>query len=338
MFKKSEHPDPIQPPTLSIQLSLFEPAQRNLKVYESLQSFQHAKRPVMTTGTFDGVHFGHQKILERLTDVASEVDGESVLFTFDPHPRMVLFPDDHGLQLLNSREEKIERLEACGLDHLIIHPFSKEFARLTPLEYVKQILVDAVGVNTMVVGYDHRFGRHREGDFSSLQQFGEMFQFRVEEIPAQMLEEVNVSSTKIRSALSEGDVHKANEYLRYNYPLRGIVIEGDGIGKDLGFPTANVQIHDKNKLIPAKGVYAVLVHTDQGTFKGMLNIGVRPTVTKSEELRIEVHLLDAEQNLYGQSIALELIDRIRDEQRFDGLDALVAQLQNDKEKVLARLS
>lgn len=309
-----------------------------LKVYAHLSEFAGVQRPVMTTGTFDGVHLGHRVIIERLKEIAQKVDGETVMLTFDPHPRMVLFPEDHGLKLLNTKHEKIERLRAAGIDHLIIHPFSLDFAKLSALEYVREVLIDGIDVYRMVVGYDHRFGKNREGNFKSLQEYAEMFEFGVEEIPAQMVDDVNVSSTKIRRALATGDVATANDYLSYNYPMHGVVIEGDGIGKTLGFPTANLQIEDPNKLIPAHGVYVCMVSIEGKRHRAMMNIGTRPTVTSTRELRIEVHVIGSNENLYGKSITVEFVDWLRNEQRFENEEALVQQLHEDRTMALERLA
>lgn len=291
----------------------------------------------MTTGTFDGVHEGHRTILDRLSAIAREVEGESVLLTFSPHPRMVLFPDDHGLRLLNDRHEQIEQLERAGIQHLIIHPFTVDFANITALEYVRSLLVEGIGVHRMVVGYDHRFGKNREGDFALLQEYADMFGFEVEEIPAHMISAVNVSSTKVRTALAEGAIEVANNYLGYNYPLAGVVIKGDGIGRTFGYPTANIHVTNPLKLIPAPGVYAVKVKASGTVFDGMLNIGVRPTVSGTGEKRIEVHLLDAEIDLYHAHVEVEFIARLRDERKFENRDALIHQLGIDKQAALEQL-
>jgi riboflavin kinase/FMN adenylyltransferase len=293
---------------------------------------------VVTTGTFDGVHLGHHTIIDRLNHVAHEVDGESVLLTFDPHPRTVLFPDDRTLRLINDRDEQIEQLRKAGVQHLIIHPFTAEFARLSAHEYVKQLLVEGIHVNRMVVGYDHHFGYRREGDFALLTQYADEFGFTVEEIPAHMIAAVNVSSTKIRNALTSGDILTANQYLGYNYPLSGVVMQGDGIGRLLGFPTANLLVRNPLKLIPADGVYAVHVHCLGGKFPGMLNIGVRPTVSGSGERRIEVHLVGRQGDFYGEAIHLEFVQRIRDEAKFANRDELMAQLHADRYAVIELLS
>jgi len=309
-----------------------------LKIYHHVCEFPSVTRSVVTTGTFDGVHLGHHTIIDRLNHVAHEVDGESVLLTFDPHPRTVLFPDDRTLRLINDRDEQIEQLRKAGVQHLIIHPFTAEFARLSAHEYVKQLLVEGIHVNRMVVGYDHHFGYRREGDFALLTQYADEFGFTVEEIPAHMIAAVNVSSTKIRNALTSGDILTANQYLGYNYPLSGVVMQGDGIGRLLGFPTANLLVRNPLKLIPADGVYAVHVHCLGGKFPGMLNIGVRPTVSGSGERRIEVHLVGRQGDFYGEAIHLEFVQRIRDEAKFANRDELMAQLHADRYAVIELLS
>ena len=310
-----------------------------MKVYYGIDQFKNVNKPVLTTGTFDGVHLGHRKILEQLNRVAQEVGGESVLFTFFPHPRMVIFPDDHGLELLNTQQEKIAQLQEAGLQHLIIEPFTKEFSRLTALEYVRDILVGKIGVDELVIGYDHQFGKNREGNFNQLVEFGQMFGFGVKEIPAQDINDVNVSSTKIRQALAEGDVAKAKEYLTYPFSLSGSVIHGDGIGKQLDFPTANIEMLEHYKLIPKNGVYIVQgrIGKSDKTINGMMNIGYRPTINHHQRLSLEVHFFDWKTDIYGEYIQIEFIERIRDEQKFEGIEALQQQLQRDKNYALEYL-
>lgn len=303
-----------------------------LKVYYNINEFQGAKTPVVTTGTFDGVHIGHQTILNRLKEIAKKVGGETVLLTFYPHPRMVLFPDDHGLELITSQEEKVKLLEKAGIDHLIIHPFSREFSRTTSIDFIKEILVNQIGTKKLVIGYDHHFGRNREGSFENLKESGPVYGFDVEEIPEQDVDNVAVSSTKIRKALDEGDLETANEYLGYEFMLTGEVIHGDQLGRSIDFPTANVEVKDQVKLVPANGVYAVRVELAGNLHTGMLNIGLRPTVD-GKNRRIEVNIFDFEQEIYGQEIVLHFVSKIRDEKKFDDLEALKKQLEIDRNKV-----
>ncbi len=303
-----------------------------MHVHTDLLSFTGVERPVLTTGTFDGVHTGHQMILRRLKELAAKEEGQSVLFTFFPHPRMVLYPNDNDLQLLNTQREKVELLEAAGLDHLLIIPFSRTFSRLHALDFVRDVLVDSLRIHAMVIGYDHRFGRNREGDMNLLRQLGEAYDFFVEEIPAQEIDHVKVSSTKVREALLKGDVHLANDLLGYAYSITGVVVKGDQRGRTIGFPTANIATIDPFKLIPANGVYAVHVTLKDGIHTGMMNIGVRPTIEGAGERTIEVHLFDFQRDIYGEPITVRVRHRLRDEIRFDGLDALKAQLLKDREE------
>jgi len=292
------------------------------------------KNPVVTTGTFDGVHFGHQKIIDRLKSVATKIGGESVLLTFHPHPRMVLFPDDEDLKLLSTREEKIKRLESAGLDHLIIYPFSRKFSRRTATEYVRDLLVNEIGVKTLVIGYDHQFGRNREGNFEQLIELAGIYDFKLEEIPAQELDDVKVSSTKIRNALLKGDVKTASKYLSHDYKVSGIVVKGRQLGRELGFPTANISVLDRYKLIPGDGVYAVNVKVNKGNFKGMLNIGYRPTVGGLYKATMEVNIFEFNENIYGHFIGVEFVKRLRDEIKFDSVEELKIQLELDKIQAL----
>lgn len=307
-----------------------------MKVYRSIDEFKALDRAVATTGTFDGVHLGHQKILQQLVETARRVDGESVLLTFDPHPRKVLQPDVE-LYLLQSVEEKIQRLEATGLDHLIIHPFTKEFSRTKSLEFVREILVNKIGVKHLVIGYDHHFGRNREGSFDHLKEFGPIYGFDVQEIDALDVDEVNVSSTKIRQALQQGDVERALDFLGHPYTLCGRVVKGEQVGRTLGFPTANLALSFTDKLLPAHAVYAGHALVNGQRFKAMANIGSRPTLA-AERPTIEVHLFDFEGDLYGQDLVFELHHKLRGVQRFDSLELLQAQLAKDKEQSLQLLA
>lgn len=310
------------------EIDIFAPIQL-MKVYYSIDDFQQVKGAVVTTGTFDGVHVGHRKIIDRLNEIAKRIGGESVLLTFHPHPRMVLFPDDHGLELITTLDEKIKLLEQAGVDNLIIHPFTKEFSRKTSLEFIREVLVEKIGTSVLVIGYDHHFGRNREGSFEHLKESGPLYGFRVEEISVQDVDDVAVSSTKIRKALQEGDVETASKYLSYPFELTGTVIHGDKLGRTLGYPTANVSVNDETKIIPANGVYGCYVLLGEEKMKGMLNIGMRPTVN-GEERRIEVHVFGLEREFYGERITLILKGRIRDERKFDTVEKLKERLAIDK--------
>lgn len=303
-----------------------------MKVYSSIEEFRNVKRPIVTTGTFDGVHFGHRKIIDRLKQVAKNCDGETVLLTFSPHPRMVLFPDDQYLKLLNTMQEKKQLLEKAGVQHLIVHPFTKQFSRISSINFVRDILVNELKTHKLVIGYNHYFGRNREGSFEHLQEFAPVYGFEVEEIPVQLLDNIGVSSTKIRKALFQGDVETAAEYLGYKYQLSGTVSKGNAIGRTIGFPTANLELGDAEKIIPADGVYAVWVTVDGASYKGMMNIGKKPTI-KNQARTLEVHILGFEQDIYGEGICVEFVHKIRDEIKFTDILKLQQQLLIDKEHV-----
>lgn len=306
-------------------------------VHTDINDFKGVKRPVLTTGTFDGVHRGHRAIIERLIARARKEEGESVLFTFHPHPRMVLFPGDNDLKLLNTQEEKRALLEAAGLDHLLVVPFSRQFSRMHAVDYVRDVLMGAIGVRAVVIGYDHRFGRNREGDLVLLRQLGEAYDIEVEEIPAQEVDHVKVSSTKIRQALLAGEVATANELLGYAYPLSGVVVKGDQLGRTMGFPTANIGAIDAYKLIPGDGVYAVEVGLKDGGHSGMLYIGERPTIQGATQRNVEVNIFGVDRDLYGEAITVRFIDRIRGDQRFPDMEALGEQLHKDRSMAMERL-
>lgn len=308
-----------------------------MKVYTQIEDFKNVKNPVVTTGTFDGVHLGHQKIISRLKDVASEEHGETVLLTFYPHPRMVLFPDDNELKLLNTQLEKIQLLENYGIDHLIIYPFTKEFSRLTSVEFVRNVLVNNIHTKRLVIGYNHHFGRNREGSFDHLKEFGPVYGFDVEEIPAKDIDHIEISSTKIRQALQAGEVNVAATFLGHTYSLSGKVVEGRQLGRTIGYPTANIVIEDNYKLIPADGVYAVNVGIRGEMYQGMLNIGNNPTVL-GKGRSIEVNIFDFNQNIYGDDATIYFIERLRDEIKFSGLDALKVALAEDKKNALKILN
>ncbi|MEY3398659.1 MAG: hypothetical protein RL220_1253 [Bacteroidota bacterium] len=264
-----------------------------------------------------------------MREMARELHGETVLLTFYPHPRMVLHKGDHGLRLLTSLDEKKSLLESAGVDHLVIYPFSEDFSRMSAFEYVRDLLVNGLHTHTLVVGYDHRFGRNREGDFQVLQELSDVFGFNLIEIPAQKLNEIEVSSTKIRQALMSGDVETADEYLGYSYSITGEVVRGDGRGRKLGFPTANIRALDPHKLIPSSGVYKSDVQIDNKPWPCVVNIGVRPTVSDSGEMTIEAHIPGFDGDLYGKNITVCLKRRIRDEKKFGSVHELIQQINDD---------
>lgn len=300
-----------------------------MKIYRDTDSFVKLDSPVVTSGTFDGVHVGHQKILERIRDVADQTGSETVLITFWPHPRLILNPDDDSLKLLSTFEEKAELLEKSGIDHLIQIPFTKEFSRLSSEEFIRGVLIDTIGTTRLVIGYDHRFGRNREGSFEHLQANSERYGFTVEEISRQDIDNSTVSSTKIRNALNTGDVTTASEYLGRPYALTGEVVHGDKIGRELGYPTANIRPHYAYKLIPAHGIYAVEADVQGTTYGGMLNIGTRPTFNGKKET-VEVYIFDFDRVIYGEEITLRFVRRIRDELAFSSRDELIAAMKKDE--------
>ena len=309
-----------------------------MKVYRDVSDF-NVEKPVLTIGSFDGVHLGHFKIIDHLKDVAKENGGESVIFTFYPHPRLVLFPDEGNLRLLNTLDEKIALFEKAGLDHLIVFPFTPEFSKLSYVEFVKEILVKQLGIIHLVVGYDHKFGKNREGGYEVLQELSKSLGFGLQQIDVLLADDIEISSTKIRNSLQEGKVKQANNYLAYPFSLRGTVVEGQKIGRKINFPTANVEASDPNKIIPGHGVYAVTVTHQSKSYQGMLNIGIRPTVNRNADQRsIEVHLFDFNQEIYGEQIKIQFHQKVRDEKKFASVDDLKIQLEYDKQTVLKILN
>ena len=305
-----------------------------MKIYTDLKDFS-ALNPVVTIGTFDGVHLGHRKVIRRLQELAHKVKGETVIFTFYPHPRLVLNKEDNGLRLINTLEEKKVLLEAAGIDHLVIYPFTKEFSKLSYVEFVEQILVKQLGMKYLVVGYDHRFGHKREGKYEDLKVFADQLNFKIERQDALNMDAINISSTKIRKAIAKGDIKTANKYLGYRFFIKGDVVDGKKLGHKIGFPTANIDPQESYKLVPKDGVYAVKVDVDDKRYLGMLNIGVRPTVNNQLDNRsIEVHILDFEEDIYYKNITIHFYQRIRNEQFFASIDELKAQLKKDKEAVV----
>ena len=308
-----------------------------MKVYYSLNELPQIKNAIVTQGTFDGVHAAHLVILNRLKQIATERKGESVVITFHPHPRMVIFPDDHGLKLLHTLDEKIAALEKAGVDHLLIIPFTKDFSRLTSLQFIQDIIVNKLNTKVLVIGYNHRFGKNREGTFVNLKEYSSIYGFEVEEIPEQDIDDVAVSSSQIRNALNSGDVKLASKYLLYPYQIKGKVTKGKQLGRTIGFPTANIVLNDENKQIPADGVYAVIVFFNKRTFFGMLNIGMRPTVDGLTHT-VEVHMFDFDEDIYDKELSVQFVDKLRNEIKFENLAALTNQLENDKLQALSILT
>lgn len=303
-------------------------------IHHGIDQLPTINNAVVTSGTFDGVHLGHRQILKRLNQIAEQSNGESVVITFWPHPRLVLYPNDGDhLQLLNTFEEKADLLAHSGIDHLIRIPFTKEFSQLSSQDFIQQILIDKINTKKLVIGYDHKFGRNREGSFEHLKTNAHQYRFDIEEIPRQDIDHIGISSTLIRNALSEGNVELSNQYLTHPYSLTGEVINGNKLGRTIGFPTANINISSPHKLIPSNGVYAINAIIHKQSHQGMLNIGYRPTVDGSSRT-IEAHLFDFDQEIYGEMLTVEFIKRVRDEVKFTNMESLKSQLTKDKALVI----
>ncbi|MCX6186305.1 MAG: bifunctional riboflavin kinase/FAD synthetase [Bacteroidetes bacterium] len=300
-----------------------------MKIYNGLDNLKKIQNAVVTQGTFDGVHQAHKIILNKVKQLALEKNGESVVMTFEPHPRMVLMPDNHNLKLLTTLEEKKELLSNEGVQNLIVIPFTIELSKLHSQEFIKQIIVDKIGTKTLVIGYDHRFGKNREGSFEHLKKYSNYYGFEVEEVSEQVVDEIAVSSTKIRKALDDGNINIASKYLGRYYSLSGTVLKGLQLGKTIGFPTANLIINNKHKLIPRDGVYAVKIIFNNKLFGGMLNIGNNPTI-EGKGRSIEVNIFNFSEDIYNQSLTLLFVDKLREEEKFNGIDALKTQLEKDK--------
>ncbi|RUT69741.1 bifunctional riboflavin kinase/FAD synthetase [Flavobacterium cupreum] len=304
-----------------------------MKLFHSINDFRSTKKTILTLGTFDGVHIGHKKILERITQNTENGKYESLVLTFFPHPRMVL-QEKSEIKLLNTISEKTKLLEETGIENLVIHPFDESFSRLTAEEFVHSILVDQFHIQKIIIGHDHRFGRNRTADINDLIAFGKEYGFEVEQISAQEIQDVSVSSTKIRKALDEGNIPLATDYLGYSYFLSGEVVKGKQLGRTIGFPTANIQIDEDYKKIPKNGVYVVRTFINEKEVFGMMNIGFNPTVN-GEKQTIEVHLFDFDADIYGQKIEVSLLDYLREEQKFASVELLKEQLNHDKKTALA---
>lgn len=307
-----------------------------MQVHNGVENI-HIKNPVVTIGSFDGVHLGHVQVIECLKQKAQELEGESVIISFEPHPREVLYPLEKRPGILTTLEEKIEILNLYQVDHLIVLKFTTDLAELSYADFVRLILVDKIGIKGLVVGYDHHFGKGREGHFDTLRVLAEKYHFELDQERVFETRETKISSTKIRTALELGDVELIKEFLGYNYSLFGKVVSGDRIGRKIGFPTANIQLMDERKLLPPTGVYGVEVFWGANKYYGMLNIGIRPTVCNSGTLRIEVNIFDFHQDIYNESLKISLLFRVRGERRFENIEELRDQLEKDKEMVLNKL-
>jgi len=303
-----------------------------MAIFHDIQHLPHFNNPVLTTGTFDGVHKGHRAILREVVNHASQVSGESVLLTFEPHPRKLLFPDQ-PLGIITPLSEKMQLITATGIQHIVVVPFTKEFASLSAQEYIRNFMVDIFHPHSIVIGYDHRFGHDRKGDIKLLEYYADEYQYELIEIPAQLIEDAAVSSTKIRHAITDGHMEEASHMLGRDYALKGTVVHGNKLGRKLGYPTANLHPLDPDQIIPALGIYAIRATHNGISYNGMLSIGYNPTVTDKKERRIEANLFHFDQDIYGDTLEIQFIKKLRDEQKFDSLEALKAQLHLDKEAV-----
>ena len=308
-----------------------------MKIYHSIDEFIPLKNAVVTIGTFDGVHIGHRKIISGIKELAESTGGETVLLTFFPHPRMILHPEDESLKLINTINEKAGLLEQLGVDHLIITPFSRDFSNQAAEGYIRDVLVNKIGTKKIVIGYDHRFGKDRQGGLDDLLRLGPVYGFDVVEIPEQDINEVAISSTRIRAALLNGEIELANTFLGYPFFITGVVVRGDQIGRQIGYPTANIIIAERYKLIPGDGIFAVKVKVAGATYNGMAYIGTRPTLNGLTH-NIEVNIFDFDQDIYNQQIRMQFINFVRSDMKFSTLDGLKEQIAKDKIEVMRLLA
>lgn len=309
-----------------------------MKVYHDIKDFRKIPNAIVTIGTFDGVHLGHQAVFKQMVDKARQIGGETVVITFFPHPRIVISPNDNRLRLITSQEDKIEHLRRSNIDNLIIINFTKEFSHTSSEDFIKDYVVRYIQPAILVIGYDHHFGSNRSGDFDTLSKLGMEFHFAVEKINEQDIEDITISSTKIRSALRQGDIKLANKLLGYSYSTSGIVMHGDSIGRTLGFPTANISIKPEYQLIEKTGVYATIAKVDGKDYPSMTYIGRRPTISNGLPTSTETYIMDFDGDLYGKEIRVTFVDRVRDEMTFDNLERLKSQIQEDKANIIRILS
>lgn len=309
-----------------------------MKVYHDIKDFRKIPNAIVTIGTFDGVHLGHQAVFKQMVDKARQIGGETVVITFFPHPRIVISPNDNRLRLITSQEDKIEHLRRSNIDNLIIINFTKEFSHTSSEDFIKDYVVRYIQPAILVIGYDHHFGSNRSGDFDTLSKLGMEFHFAVEKINEQDIEDITISSTKIRSALQQGDIKLANKLLGYSYSTSGIVTHGDSIGRTLGFPTANISIKPEYQLIEKTGVYATITKVDGKDYPSMTYIGRRPTISNGLPTSTETYIMDFDGDLYGKEIRVTFVDRVRDEMTFDNLERLKSQIQEDKANIIRILS
>jgi len=301
-----------------------------VRIFHNISETSDLKDTIVTIGTFDGVHLGHQKILKKLVELKNKNGGETLLFTFDPHPRKVLFPEQRDLKLITTTQEKCELLKQFGIDNVLVFPFTIEFSKMSAEDYISSIISETLKTKTLVIGYDHRFGSNREGNIETLKQVSGNYNFDLIEIPAQEINQLNISSTRIRKAIEEGEIEVANSFLGYSFFMSGIVIKGKQLGRTIGYPTANIELLDLDKIKPKTGVYAVNIIIDQINFRGMLNVGYNPTTDSDRIQKIEVNIFDFNKDIYGKIIKIEFIKHLRNEVKFANLDELKEQLAKDK--------
>ena len=300
-----------------------------MRIFDNLKSYSSEKESILTIGTFDGVHIGHNKILKRLIQDSKKNNLSSLVMTFFPHPRMIL-KKSHEIKMIDTIDEKINLLEKTGLDNLIIHPFDNNFSKIRAKEFVEEILVKKLKIKEIIIGYDHKFGKDREASVEDLKKFGKDYMFTVKEIPAQEIDSIAISSTKIRNAILNGEIEKCNKFLGRNFILTGKVVYGEGLGKKIDFPTANIEIKETYKKIPKNGVYLVKTKINSNTYFGMMNIGIRPTVGGTNK-SLEIHFFNFKDNIYGKNVSIEIIKKIRDEEKFSSIDQLKIQLKKDEQ-------